>query len=146
MPKTATKAVKVRPTQRHKRLAAEVIENARREKPLTKKELLVLSGYSPSTIEATPFKPFTSQGFQLALREAGVTEDKMSRVIGEAMDAKVVTTFHGHAQESDAPDHAIRLRAADQLADLTGAKITKIQVQSVNVTLDAGDLAAMLGL
>lgn len=146
MPKTATKAVKVRPTQKHKRLAAEVIQNTKREKPLTRTQMLMLSGYSRGTVDKTPFKPFTTQGFQLALREAGVTEDKMSRVIGEAMDAKVVTTFHGHAQESDAPDHAIRLRAADQLADLTGAKITKIQVQSVNVTLDGGDLAMMLGL
>lgn len=82
----------------------------------------------------------------MALREAGVDESKMSRVVSEAMDAKVITTFHGEARETDAPDHAIRLRAADQLADLTGAKITKIQVQSVNVNLNSDDLAQMMGL
>lgn len=113
---------------------------------VARSELLGLAGYSHKTIDKTPSRPFTSQGFQLALREAGVDESKMSRVVSEAMDAKVITTFHGHAQESDAPDHAIRLRAADQLADLTGAKITKIQVQSVNVSLDTADLVAMLGL
>lgn len=145
MTKTATKR-EVRPTQRHKILAAEVIENSKREKPLSKKQLLVLSGYSPSTIEATPFKPFTAQGFQKALAEAGATPDKMARVVNDAMDAKVVTVFRGQAEESSTPDHAIRLRAADQLADLTGAKITKIQVQSVNVNLDGADFASMLGL
>lgn len=146
MPKTATKALNVRPTQKHKRLAAEVIQNTKREKPLTRTQMLMLSGYSRGTVDKTPFKPFTTQGFQVALREAGVDESKMSRVVSEAMDAKVITTFHGEARETDAPDHAIRLRAADQLADLTGAKITKIQVQSVNVNLNSDDLAQMMGL
>lgn len=109
-------------------------------------EMLGFAGYGKGTLEKTPSRPFTSQGFQLALREAGVDESKMSRVVSEAMDAKVITTFHGEARESDAPDHAIRLRAADQLADLTGAKITKIQVQSVNVNLNGDDLAKMMGL
>lgn len=123
-----------------------MVENAKREIPLTKKQLLVLSGYGMSTIEKTPFKPFESKGFQVALREAGATEEKMARVVNEAMDAKNGAWFKGHYNESDAPDHAIRLRAADQLAELTGAKITKIQVQSVNVNLDSADLASMLGI
>jgi hypothetical protein len=136
----------IKPTQRHKRLAAEVIENTTRTKPLTRKQLLTLSGYSASTADATPSKPFTSQGFQVALREAGATEDKMARVVNEAMDANAGAWFKGEYHESTSADHAIRLRAADQLAELTGAKITKIQVQSVNVNLDASDLAAMMGL
>lgn len=144
--KTTTKRQNIRPTQRHKRLAAEVIENTKRKKPLTRVQLLTLAGYSQGTIEGTPSKPFTAQGFQRALAEAGATPDKMARVVNEAMDAKVVTVFHGQAEESNAPDHAIRLRAADQLAELTGAKITKVQVQSVNVNLDGGDLLSALGL
>lgn len=128
------------------KLAAEVVENVKRKKPLTRTQLLMLSGYSRGTIDKTPSKPFTTQGFQNALAEAGATPDKMARVVNDAMDAKVVTVFRGHAEESATPDHAIRLRAADQLADLTGAKITKIQVQSVNVNLDGADLAKMMGI
>lgn len=144
--KTTPKRRYVRPREQHKKLAAAVIENTKREKPLSRTQLLMLTGYSRGTIEKTPSKAFTSQGFQNALAEAGVTPDKMARVVNEAMDAKVVTVFHGEAQESNAPDHAIRLRAADQLAELTGAKITKVQVQSVNVNLDGGDLLSALGL
>lgn len=144
--KTTTKRQNIRPTQRHKRLAAEVIQNARREKPLTQTQLLMLSGYSRGTIDKTPSKPFTTQGFQNALVEAGATPDKMARVVNDAMDARAAATYRGQVIESDAPDHAIRLRAADQLADLTGAKITRVQVQSVNVNLDGGDLLAALGL
>ena len=102
--------------------------------------------YSRGTVDKTPSKPFRTQGFQNALAEAGATPDKMARVVNEAMDARAVVTYRGEAKESDAPDHAIRLRAADQLADLTGAKITRVQVQSVNVNLDGGDLLAAMGL
>ncbi len=144
--KTVTKRQNIRPTQRHKRLAAEVVENTKREKPLTRTQLLTLAGYSHGTIDGTPSKPFTSQGFQKALAEAGATPDKMARVVNEAMDARAVVTYRGEARESEAPDHSIRLRAADQLADLTGAKITKVQVQSVNVNLDGSDLLTALGL
>lgn len=139
-------SLKSRVTPKQRKLAAAVMERIANGDEVARSELLGLAGYSPKTIDKMPHLPFTSQGFQKALAEAGATPDKMARVVNEAMDAKVVTVFHGEAQESDAPDHAIRLRAADQLADLTGAKITRVQVQSVNVNLDGGDLLAAMGL
>lgn len=139
-------SLKTRVTPKQRKLATMVMERIANGDEVARSELLGLSGYSPKTIDKSPHIPFTSQGFQKALAEAGATPDKMARVVNEAMDAKTVVTYKGHAEESEAPDHAIRLRAADQLADLTGAKITKIQVQSVNVNLDGADFAAMLGL
>jgi hypothetical protein len=136
----------IRPTMRAQKLAFETIANTKRKTPLSKKQLLVLSGYSKSTIEKTPFKPFSTQGFQLALQQAGATEEKLAKVVSEAMDAKTQTWFKGESIESNHVDHAIRLRAVDQLAELTGAKITKVQVQSVNLNLDASEIAALLSV
>ena len=141
--KTAVRAG-LQPTNKIMKLAEMAVANVKRKKPLSKKEMLVLAGYGKGTIKKTPFRPFSSQGFQVALQNMGATEEKLGRVISEAMDAKTQTWFKGESIESNHVDHAIRLRAVDQLAELTGAKITKVQVQSVNLQLDPADLAAML--
>lgn len=139
-------SLKTRVTPKQRKLAAAVMERIKSGDEVARSELLGLVGYSAKTIDKMPHIPFSSQGFQRALAEAGATPDKMARVVNEAMDARNGAWFKGSFHESDAPDHAIRLRAADQLADLTGAKITKIQVQSVNVNLDGADLAKMMGI
>ena len=144
--KTKKKIKPFTPQIRHVRLAAEVVENMKRPKPLTNGELLGLAGYMPGTVAAGVAKTFSSQSFQTALRNIGATEDKLARVVNEAMDAKAGNWFKGEHTESEHADHAIRLRAADQLAELTGAKITKIQLHSVNVQVDMADVLGELGI
>lgn len=134
------------PRAKHIALAGEVVENVRRKEPLTNAQMLKIAGYADATVAGGVYKPFTTQGFQTALRNIGATEEKLASVINDAMDAKAGNWFKGEHTESEHADHSIRLRAADQLAELTGAKITKIQLQSVNVQVDASDVLGELGL
>jgi hypothetical protein len=139
--------LKVRqPRAVHLRLASEVVENAKRKEPLTNGQLLTIAGYAKGTIRGAPFQPFTSQGFQTALRNIGATEERLASVINDAMQAKAGNWYKGEHTESEHADHAIRLRASEQLAELTGAKITRIELKSVNIQVDKEDLMGELGI
>ena len=146
----ATKEGATKPKQqvtvRQRRLADAIVKDAKSEKPLSRTELLRVAGYSPSTSAAGVQKAFTSQGLQVALAERGVTVDKVARVLDDALDADQGAWFKGQYQTTDKADHAIRLRAVDQFADVMGMKSQRLRVESVNVTLDSADIAALLGI
>ena len=128
-------------------LADEVLKDAQKEpsKRRTKAELLAVAGYLPSVGKKSA-EVWNTQSLREALAKRGFTQEKMSRVLEEAADAKVVTVFKGDARETDAPDHAIRLRAVDQLADVMGLK--KLTVAQLNVDVNMGEEATkdLLGL
>ena len=131
----------------HQALAQAIAEDAEKEpvKRRTKQELLTVAGYT-GIVGKQKAEVWSTQGLREALAARGFTQEKMSRVLEEAADAKVVTVFKGDARETDAPDHAIRLRAVDQLADVMGLK--KLTVAQLNVDVNMGEEATkdLLGL
>lgn len=131
---------------RHERLAAAVIENAKRAKPLNSSQLLEISGYARGTIEKHARQAFTSEAFQDALAKRGFTPEKLLRIYDEAGEAKQGSWFQGTFYEDEAPDHNIRLKAASGLADVLGIKKRLVETKTVNVHLDGADLKQIMGL
>ena len=131
---------------RHERLADLTLETIRHGEPLNKKQLLMLSGYTGATLTKNVKQPFTSQGFQDALARRGVTADSIVSVLEEAAKAKQGSWYQGVYYEEEAPDHGIRIKAADKLMDATGLKKRVIEQRTVNVNLSGDDLRQMIGL
>lgn len=73
------------PTPRQQKLAQAIVENAQRDKPLNKKELLVSSGYSVSSAESVPSRVLEAEGVQDALEELGFSENNAKQVVGELL-------------------------------------------------------------
>jgi hypothetical protein len=130
----------------HEALADGIAENARREpsKRRTKQELLAAAGYL-GTVGKQKAEVWSTKGLQEALAKRGFTNDKMSKVLAEAAEAKVVTVYRGEATETEAPDHAIRLRAVDQLSDVMGLKKMNLQTVNIDVNMQGEDVLGMLG-
>ena len=129
------------------RLVAETIKQANDPMDLrTKAEIMLAAGYSSRTVEKKSSAIWSAEGVQEAFAAAGLSPQFMSKIYGEAGKANVVTVFHGDAQETDAPDHSIRLRAADQIADVMGLKKMTIEQRTINVNLGGDELMASLGL
>jgi len=131
---------------KQRRLAHEILRAAEKGEDVTRTELVRRAGYAPSVANAHVGRVWDSRGVQEALAKVGVTPEKVMKVLDDAMVAKVVTVFHGDARETDAPDHAIRLRAADQIADVVGLKKMTIEQRNINVNMEMDELNAMLGL
>lgn len=93
----------VTPTPKQRAAAKNILVNLSLEKPKTIKEVLMDTGYS-DTIATTPSQVTKSVGFIKALEEAGVTDEKLSQVMNEGLNA---TKSTGEA------DHAIRHRFLD---------------------------------
>lgn len=72
-------------TIRQRKLAQAIIENSTREKPLTKKELVVSSGYAEMSAESSSGFLIDQQGVKDALNEYGFTEDNAKRVVAEIL-------------------------------------------------------------
>ncbi len=126
------------------RLADALIKNTVEGGKLTRSQILEIAGYVNPTKRADR-AVWTTQGLQEALQRRGFTPEKVTRVLEEAADAKIVTTFHGHAKESNVADHAIRLRAVDQLGDLMGLKKINVQTLNVDVNMSPDEVRGMLG-
>ena len=58
-------------TELQKKLAGEIIKNAKREKPLNKKELVVLSGYGEVTADRHASEVIEQKGVQEELNRLG---------------------------------------------------------------------------
>lgn len=130
----------------HDALAEEITKDAERpaNKRRTKEELLRVAGYT-GIAGKQKAEVWNTQGLREALARRGFGQDKMMKVLQEAAEAKIVTVFKGEAKETEAPDHAIRLRAVDQVADVMGLKKMNVQTINVDVKMEADDLKTMLG-
>lgn len=83
-------------------LAKEIIKNAKRKKPLNKKDLLVSVGYTQTVAETKPQEIIDQKGVKEALEDYGFSVDNAKKVVSEIMlDSK---------QKAEA-----RLRATDQV-------------------------------
>lgn len=133
-------------TFKQRAVAKELIENAKREKPLNRSQILEKVGYAKTLVRAAPSKVFNSEGVQAAMMEAGATPDMLAKTVREAMTAEQGQWFHGEYMQHDAPDHRVRLNAASLLADIVGAKKITIENHNVNVNLSSEDVVGDLGL
>jgi len=134
---------RIQPKQEN--LARIAIKEAKNPSGKTKKQMMLEAGYSISSAQSRATRAFEGNGFKTALTKFGFTQDKINKVFDEAAQAKTVVTYKGDAIETDAPDHKTRLQAVSLLGDFTGQKIKNINVQSVNVNLNAEDMMDMLG-
>lgn len=83
-------------------LAKEIIKNVKRKKPLNKKDLVVMGGYSETVAKAKPDVIISQKGVTDALEDYGFSLDNAKKVVTSIMlDTK---------QKAEA-----RLRATDQV-------------------------------
>lgn len=75
-------------TEKQKRLAKAIVENATREKPLNKKELLVSSGYSESSAESVPSRLIEQEGVQEELTIMGFSVENAKSVVAQILDGE----------------------------------------------------------
>lgn len=136
------------PTIKQQQLAKKYAEALRNGENVTKKQLLLEAGYSECTANTHTSLPFDSRGFKMALRDVGIDPTDVTQVFKDAMQANRVVEYRGTAQESDVPDHRIRLDAAKTLGKYAGLEKHVVETHNINVDADADidDLKTMLGL
>lgn len=101
-------------------LAQNIVKNLKRKKPLNKKELVVLGGYSQTVAEAKPNAIIEQKGVQEALEEYGFTEDNAKKVVSQIL-----------LNERVEPN--ARLKAASEVFKVKG---TYAPEKKVNVNID----------
>ena len=90
-----------------KRLAEEIVKNAKRKKPKNKKQLLIAAGYSPVTASASATRTIEQRTVQEQLEEWGFTSKNAKRVVGQILNKRT-------AKDAD------RLKAAEQVFKVEG--------------------------
>lgn len=93
-------------TLRQKKLANALVENSLADKPLNKKELLVSSGYSESSAEASAKVILDQKGVQQELIKHGFNPDAAKEIVTEIL----------YAGEND----TVKLKAADMVFKVHG--------------------------
>lgn len=97
-------------TQRQIKAVAKISENLRKDKPEPIGKILKDVGYSDSVSESPTFVT-RSQGFIELLEKAGVTDDKLAKVLDEGLNASKAVVMGKESSESFVdiqPDYAIR--------------------------------------
>ena len=140
------KNIKKQPTERQKRLAIEIIENEKREKPLNKTQLLERSGYTTITAKASADKILSSEGLQQAFANNGIDSNRITKVLQDALEANQTSAFQGEIHKSDSPDHKIRMSALNLIGDFAGLKKINVNQTNVNVDVDRNDIDVILGI
>ena len=96
------------PTQRQKKLAEVIIQNATVDKPLNAVQMLEKVGYSKNMAEARSKDVLESEGVREALNDFGFNENNAKRVVAEILlDTKV--------------DPGNRLRASQEVFKVHGS-------------------------
>lgn len=120
---------KVKPTKKQRRAAKEFIKND------DTKVALLKAGYSKN-VANKPKTVTERSGFIIALKEAGVTEEKLSKVLNDGLGATKIKELEGDFYVSDIPDHLVRHKYLE-----TGLKVHKLIEDSkrtdVNITVTA---------
>ena len=127
-------------------LVAVVLDAARKGITKTKSQMLREAGYSERTIDKSPGHAWNTRGFLEALRNRGITTDKIGEKLSEAMNAGVVVTHKGDAKETDAPDYQTRLRATAMLAKYTGLDVQRSQNVNINVEVETQTAVDLFGI
>ena len=101
------------PTERQRRLVKAIGENIRRAKPLSAGELVLSAGYSKS-LARKPKLALESRGIKEAMEEAGITDDAITKVMMDGLQA---------SKTGGEPDHAIRHKYLETAVKLKGYKV-----------------------
>jgi len=107
-------------TAKQIKAAERILENIGKDKPEPIGKILQEVGYSKNTSE-TPTLVTESQGFIELLEKAGVTDDKLAKVLDEGLNATKAVVMGKESSESFVdvqPDYAIRHKYLE-----TGLKI-----------------------
>jgi hypothetical protein len=139
------KLLNIRVDPRQDALADEIIKDIKSGKRRTTKELMKTVGYSSNTATKQGTRTLTSESLRQCLLAKGLDEDRMRKVLDDAMGAGVVTTFKGDAKETDAPDYKTRLAAVNMLGEFMGLKKMVIEQKNLNVNIDAKDILDAIG-
>lgn len=105
----------------------EIVKNSRRKKPLNKKELVVSSGYSPVSAEASATFLIDQLGVQEELQNLGFDTDSAK---------KVVKSILQKGKEEN------RLKAADMIFKIQGDYAPEKSL-NINVDINAKDPRAV---
>lgn len=108
-------------TIRQKKLAKAIVENASRAKPLTKKELVVASGYSEISAESSAHILMELPGVKNELTALGFDVDTAKGVVGD-----ILTDPEKMPKD--------RLKAADMVFKVHGAYVPEAPPAPQNVT------------
>jgi len=140
------------PTIKQKKAVDMLLENVKDKKPKPTSAILTQAGYGKIALQ--PGRVTGATGFQKALLDAGVTDDKLTKVIDEGLAAKKL--WGKNAIEY--PDYSVRhkfletsLRIKGLIKDDTTGNIYNTYVQQNNVNPNApeakelvSDMVAML--
>lgn len=102
------------------KLAEGIIKNAKRKRPLNKKELMLSVGYGSITANKKSKEVLSNRGVLDALQEYGFDPDSAKRVVQSILN-----------KETARDD--VKLRAADMIFEVHG---TYAPVKSVNINVD----------
>ena len=94
---------------KQKKAVEKILENTRNDTPKPIGQILVESGYSAGTA-ITPSQVTQSKGFIACLEEAGVTDDKLSKILDEGL----LATKQGE------PDYSVRHKYLETAVKLKG--------------------------
>ncbi len=107
----------VKITDRQKALADLVILRAATGCFSTRAELMRMVGYGWATIDRKSAQVFRSAGFRAALAQNGCRQDKVAKVLTDALEATQCIKTHTGEQET-VPDHEVRLKTVKMLLSL----------------------------
>ena len=115
-----------KPTERERKVAKELA------KGVTVPEAGVKAGYSPNysrtglykSIKRPHVQSIFTDALERVFHQKGIGIDEVLIPFVEALGAKVIVKSQqlGDAQETQFPDHAIRMQAAEKIVDLYGGK------------------------
>ena len=121
---TPKKQNRITPTTKQLILAKKYVENLRAKNPKSKGQLIRESGYK-ETVVIKPHEVFESRGFKMALLEAGITDNRLTKVMNQGLTA----TNKRYAKNKETgkltvvasePDHAIRHKYLETVLKVRG--------------------------
>lgn len=130
------------PTPKQRQLAEKTILNLSSDKPKSQRDLLREVGYSEnSAIASTTITK--SVGFLKALEDAGVTDDKLSRVMNEGLDA-LKNGEADHAIRHKYLETAVKVKGIIKPDDTPGGTTYNTFIQQNNINPNAVDAKALV--
>ena len=118
------------PTILQKKLAQEIVKNAKRKKPINKKELLVSVGYTPNTAEAKATEIIEQPGVKTELKNLGFSEEGAKDVVQEILYDKE-------------EEGSTRLRAASEVFKVFGTYAAE-KTFNLTATASIGELKQII--
>lgn len=113
-----------------KKLAREIVNNAKRKKPANKQELVVLGGYSETVAKAKPQVILEQKGVQTELKNLGFNEEAAKDVVQEIL----------HDRDEDG---SVRLRAASEVFKVFGTYAAE-KTFNLTATASVDELKAII--